>query len=86
MMVAINPNGRVDGFIYRIGMPDQAIVRVLEKYGIEADTEGDPAKCKENRYLISRCTSQPVYYALAAPCLLPCGIELVAALRALFQE
>ena len=44
MMVAVNPNGRVDAFIYRTAMPDEAIVRVLENYGIEAYTEADLAK------------------------------------------
>jgi hypothetical protein len=43
-MVAVNPSGRVDAFIYRTGMPDEAVVRVLAKYGIEAYTEADLAK------------------------------------------
>lgn len=46
MMVAVNPSGRVDAFIYRTGMPDEAVVRVLERYGIEAYTEADLAKMR----------------------------------------
>jgi hypothetical protein len=44
MMVAVNPRGGVDAFIYRTGMPDEDVVRVLEKYGIEAYTEPDLAR------------------------------------------
>lgn len=44
VMVAVNPSGQVDAFIYRTGMPDEAVVRVLEKYGIEAYKEADLAK------------------------------------------
>jgi hypothetical protein len=44
MMVAVNPSGRVDAFIYRTGMLDEDVVCVLEKYGIEAYTEADLAK------------------------------------------
>jgi hypothetical protein len=44
LMVAVNPSGRVDAFIYRTGMADDAVIRVLEKYGIEGYTEADLAK------------------------------------------
>jgi hypothetical protein len=40
-MVAGNPGGRVDAFIYRTGRADEDVIRVLEKYGIEAYTEAD---------------------------------------------
>ena len=41
MMVAIGPTGRVDAFIYRTGQTDGDVIRVLEKYGIEAHTEAE---------------------------------------------
>jgi hypothetical protein len=44
LMVAVNPSGRVDAFIYRTGMPDEAVVRILQKHGIDAYTEADLAK------------------------------------------
>jgi hypothetical protein len=43
LMVAGNPGGRVDAFIYRTGQPDEDVIRVLEKYGIDAHTEADLA-------------------------------------------
>ena len=44
IMVAANPRGRVDAFIYRTGMTDEDVIRALEKYGIDAYTEADLAK------------------------------------------
>jgi hypothetical protein len=46
LMVAGNPGGRVDAFIYRTGMADEDVIRVLEKYGIDAYTEADLAKAQ----------------------------------------
>ncbi|MGA8025345.1 MAG: hypothetical protein WCC18_14605 [Candidatus Acidiferrales bacterium] len=46
MMVALGPSGRIDAFIYRTGMPDADVVRVLEKYGIDARTEADLVKMR----------------------------------------
>lgn len=43
-MVAVGPTGRIDAFIYRTGMSDEDVIRVLEKYGIDAYTEADLAK------------------------------------------
>jgi hypothetical protein len=44
MMVALGPSGRMDGFIYRTtAMPDEDVVRILQKYGIEANVETDLA-------------------------------------------
>ena len=40
-MVAGSPGGRLDAFIYRTGMSDKDVIRVLEKYGIDAYTEAD---------------------------------------------
>ena len=44
MMGVVGPSGRMDAFIYRTGMTDAEVFRVLEKYGIEAYTEADLAK------------------------------------------
>jgi hypothetical protein len=44
LMVAVGPAGRIDAFIYRTGMSDGDVIRVLEKYGIDAYTEADLAK------------------------------------------
>jgi hypothetical protein len=44
LMVAVGPTGRIDAFIYRTGMLDEDVIRVLRKYGIEAYTEADLAK------------------------------------------
>lgn len=44
IMIAVGPTGRIDAFIYRTGMPDEDVVRVLEKYGIDAHTEADLTK------------------------------------------
>jgi hypothetical protein len=45
MMVAVAPGGRMDGFIYRTtSMTDQDVIRILRKYGIEANAESDLAK------------------------------------------
>jgi hypothetical protein len=41
LMVAVGPTGRIDAFIYRTGQADEDVIRVLEKYGIEAYTEAD---------------------------------------------
>jgi hypothetical protein len=43
LMVAVGPTGRIDAFIYRTGLPDEEVIRVLEKYGIDAYTEADLA-------------------------------------------
>jgi len=44
MMVAVGPSGRINGFIYRTtAMADEDVVRILRKYGIDANTEGDLA-------------------------------------------
>lgn len=44
LMVAGSPGGRVDAFIYRTGMADEDVIRVLEKYGIDVYTEADLAR------------------------------------------
>src|SRR5271170_3134596 len=44
LLVAGNPGGRVDAFIYRTGLSDEDVIRVLGKYGIDAYTEADLAK------------------------------------------
>jgi hypothetical protein len=44
LMVAVGPTGRIDAFIYRTGQPDEDVIRVLAKYGIDAYTEADLAK------------------------------------------
>jgi hypothetical protein len=41
LMVAVGPTGRIDAFVYRTGQADEVVIRVLEKYGIEAYTEAD---------------------------------------------
>jgi hypothetical protein len=41
MMVAVGPTGRIDAFIYRTGLSDEEVLRVLEKHGIDAQTEAD---------------------------------------------
>jgi hypothetical protein len=46
LMVAVGPTGRIDAFIYRTGMPDEDVIRVLGKYGIDAYTETDLAKAQ----------------------------------------
>ena len=44
MMVAVGPSGRMDGFIYRTTVTaDEDVVRILTKYGIDANMEGDLA-------------------------------------------
>jgi hypothetical protein len=44
MMVAAGPSGRIDGFIYRTTpTADEDVVRILRKYGIDANTEADLA-------------------------------------------
>lgn len=43
LMVAVGPTGRIDAFIYWTGLPDEEVIRVLEKYGIDAYTEADLA-------------------------------------------
>jgi hypothetical protein len=43
-MLAAGPSGRIDGFIYRTTpMADEDVVRILRKYGIDANTEADLA-------------------------------------------
>jgi hypothetical protein len=44
MISVISPSGRTDSFIYRTGQLDEDVIRILEKYGIEAYTEGDLAQ------------------------------------------
>ncbi len=45
MTVAVAPGGRMDGFIYRTtSMADQDVIRILQKYGIEANVETDLAR------------------------------------------
>ena len=44
LMAAVGPTGRINAFIYRTGQPDEDVIRVLEKDGIEVYTEGDLAK------------------------------------------
>jgi hypothetical protein len=43
-MAAVGPTGRIDAFTYRTGMPDEDVIRILKKYGIDAYTEADLAK------------------------------------------
>jgi hypothetical protein len=43
LTVAVGPTGRIDAFIYRTGMADEEVIRVLGKYGIDAYTEADLA-------------------------------------------
>jgi hypothetical protein len=42
--VAVTHTGQMNASIYRTGMTDEEVIRVLEKYGIEAYTEADLAK------------------------------------------
>jgi hypothetical protein len=44
LMVAVGPTGRIDAFIYRTGMTDDDVIRVLRKYGIDAYAEADLAR------------------------------------------
>jgi hypothetical protein len=45
MMVAVTPSGRMDGSIYRTtSMADEDVIRILRKYGIEANAETDLAQ------------------------------------------
>ena len=44
MSLALNPNGRLDAFIYRTtAMPDAKVIRILGKYGIQASVSSEQA-------------------------------------------
>jgi hypothetical protein len=38
-LTAFPPGGRVDAIIYRTGLSDKDVLRILAKYGIEANLE-----------------------------------------------
>ena len=44
LAAAVSASGRMDAFIYRTGMTDEEVIRVLGKYGIEAYTEANLAR------------------------------------------
>jgi hypothetical protein len=46
MLIAPCPSGREDAFIFRTGMAEEDVIRILQKYGIEAYMEADLAKMR----------------------------------------
>jgi hypothetical protein len=48
LAVSVSPRGRINVVIYRTGLSQEDIIRILAKYGIEAFPEGDMARGASN--------------------------------------